>query len=96
MKKHFLSMFVIALAVGFSAFTTMSHNAKKTDNAFWYKVDPSTNEVLAEYGFVSRESAQTSSGCSGNGATCDKGYPSDLYDVGDEADQQTSLIILHN
>jgi hypothetical protein len=96
MKKQILSLFIVVLAVGFSAFTTIQHHAKSTDNAFWYKVDPTSNEVIAEYGFVSRESAESSSGCSGTNADCDKGYSSDLYDVGDQATEPTNLLILHN
>jgi hypothetical protein len=95
MKKYFLSVFAIVLAISFSAFTNMKP-VKQTDNAFWYNIDPSTNEVLNEYGFVSRESAQTSSGCSGAGTLCDKWYSTDMYNVGDFATQPTSLNIRHN
>jgi hypothetical protein len=96
MKKKILSLFIIVLAVGFSAFTTIQHHAKSTDNAFWYKVDPVSKEVIAEYGFVSRQSAESSSSCSGQGDLCDEGYSGDLYNVGDEATQATNLIIQHN
>jgi len=97
MKKQILSLFIIVLAIGFSAFTTIGHHAKKSQDAFWYKVDPNNdNLVIAEYGFVSRESAESSSGCSGAAALCVEGYSNDLYDVGDNANQATSLIIQHN
>ncbi len=95
MKKYFLGFFAIILAIGFSAFTNVE-SSKQTDNAFWYKVDPATNEVLEEYNFVSRQSAQSSSGCSGTGILCGKGYSSDLYNVGQTASQSTSLIIREN
>lgn len=95
MKKHFLSLSVIVLAAAFSAFTTAEGNSKKTQEAFWYRVDPSTNEVLDDYGFISRESAQSLSGCSGSAAICDKGYSNDLYNVGDEAIQTTNMLIKH-
>lgn len=92
MRKYSLSAFALVLAVGFSAFTSIG-TSKKTNNAFWYKVDPNTKEVLQEYGFVSQESAQSSSGCNGTGILCGKGYSSDLYNVGDITNQATSLVI---
>ena len=96
MKKNLLSIVAVVLAISFSAFTKKeSLPGKLTDNAFWYKVD-GTNEIIAEYGFVSRESAQMSSNCSGAGAVCDKGYSTDLYNVGDNATAATSLTIGHN
>lgn len=96
MKKNILNVIAIVLAVSFSAFTEKeSLPGKLTDDAYWYQVD-GTNEIIAEFGFVSRESAEMSSNCSGGGAVCVKGYSSDLYNVGDNATASTSLTIGHN
>ncbi len=90
MKKYFFSFLAIVLAISLSAFSYIGVD-KKTDNAFWYKVDPASKEVLQEYGFVSRESAKTSSGCNGASILCGKGYSTDIYNVGDLATQATTL-----
>ena len=96
MNKNLLNVVAIVLAISFSAFAKKeSLPGKLTDDAYWYKVD-GTNEIIAEYGFVSRESAEMSSNCSGGGAVCVKGYSNDVYNVGDNATLATSLTIGHN
>ena len=48
MKKYLFGIFAIALAIGFSAFTSVPTVKKstKTDFVYWYDIDPSTSRVI--------------------------------------------------
>jgi len=50
MKKYLFGIFAIALAIGFSAFTSVPKVKKSTKTSFvyWYDIHPSTSRVMDE------------------------------------------------
>lgn len=64
MKKYFIGMIAIVVAVGLSAFSLKS-SSTTTDDAYWYKVE--NNELVEELGgtevIISRETAATLGEC---------------------------------
>jgi len=97
MKKYLFGLFAIALAIGFSAFTT--RKSQRTDDAYWYKIDNLGKVVSGGiYGFVSRETSESNSGCNGSQPTdCVRGYNTDpAYSVGQTTSSSADFFIQKN
>lgn len=85
MKKYVTGLVAIALALGFSAFTSIPENSGPP-NPYWYKINPADNfKVVQVLGQRTQQSAQDASGCQNTLTTeCVRGYSSDPgYSVGD-------------
>jgi hypothetical protein len=79
MRKYFLSILAIVLAIGFSAFTVVPGNKnKKVDDAFvWHKYNPAgTAELVPTVTYTGTAAgASVAFGCSeGSSVNCGRAY----------------------
>ena len=65
MKKYILSIFAVVLAVGMSAFTTVSNQTKTGDDYYWFNLDGTEDLGHDEF---------PNNGCTIEGEGCAKGY----------------------
>jgi uncharacterized protein YxeA len=69
MRKYLLGIVAIFLAIGFSAFTPKTENAKLDGELYWILADDDTF-----YTFRTQASEESITGCTGSMADCAYGY----------------------
>lgn len=88
MKKHFIGLFAVVLAIAFSAFTTHQQIPKKTFNSYiWFNVDPGSGSLStltdSDVSFNSSLSPapSTDPGCDSGSKNCVVGFNEDQVDA---------------
>lgn len=69
MKKYFSGMVALIIAIGFSAFTTSSHQQKKESDLYWISATDDSFYVLRD-----QSAEEGATGCNGSMADCAYGY----------------------
>jgi uncharacterized protein YxeA len=69
MKKYLLGIIAIVMAVGFSAFTVKTENAKVDGELYWIL---ETDDTF--YTFRTQTAEETATNCTGSMANCAYGY----------------------